>query len=174
MKTAGIVLAAGFSRRMGQVNKLLVKVEGSPMARRVASAALAAGLEPVVVVVGHHAADLRQALEGLRAGISALDEDAEAAVVLLGDMPWVQAADVSALVAAFDPAAGREICVAVHEGRRGNPVLWASRFFHELVALEGDVGARALIERHSDVVHEVPAGAGVLRDVDTPAALSSP
>jgi len=191
MKTAGIVLAAGFSRRMGKENKLLVELDGAPIVRHVASTALAAGLDPVTVVVGHQAEEVGEALAGLtvslvanalpaaglssslRTGIRALDADTRAAIVLLGDMPWVDAADVAGLVDAYDPAAGRDICVPVHDGRRGNPVLWSSRFFQELTRLQGDHGARRLLERHAAAVHEVPAGPGVLLDVDTPAALPS-
>lgn len=190
-RVAGMVLAAGSSRRMGSRNKLLIDVAGTPMVRRVAETALQAGLEPVVTVVGHGGEEVRQALRGLsltlvandrpqdglsrslRLGVEALPA-VDAAVVLLGDMPWVRSADVEALVAAFDPSASREICVPVHGGSRGNPVLWSARFFPEISALEGDVGARSLLARHAEVVHEVTGvGAGVLQDVDTPEALAA-
>jgi molybdenum cofactor cytidylyltransferase len=192
---AGVVLAAGLSRRMGKRNKLVAEIDGKPMVRRVVETALAAGLDRVVVVIGHGAADVRAALDGLpvtfaenvrpeaglssslRVGLRAVeggDPPVAAAVVLLGDMPWVEAGDVRALVAAFDPASGCEICVPVHEGRRGNPVLWDRRFIAEMTALQGDVGARALLERHGERVREVPvAGVGVLRDVDTSDALTA-
>jgi len=199
--TAGVVLAAGLSRRMGR-NKLLVPVEGVPMVRRVAEAALAGGLVPVVVVVRGGADDVRQALEGLpvtfaetgrpeaglssslRVGIAALRAHGAAnsrdtcpavaaAMVLLGDMPWVESSDVRRLVQAFDPEAGRAICVPVHAGRRGNPVLWASSYFADMMRLRGDVGARSLLQRHAAYVHEVRVDSdGVLRDVDTPEAIA--
>ncbi|HSH74873.1 MAG TPA: nucleotidyltransferase family protein [Longimicrobiales bacterium] len=190
MRAAGVVLAAGLSRRMGGRDKVLVEVDGKPMVRRVVETALRAGLDPVIVVVRRAGSGVRRALEGLpvlyarndspeaglssslREGLRSLGAESQAAVVLLGDMPWVRPADVAALVAAFDPAAGREICVPVYAGRRGNPVLWSARFFREMAGLEGDVGARALLSRHARSVHEVPAGGeGVLRDVDTPEAL---
>jgi molybdenum cofactor cytidylyltransferase len=176
---------------MGPRNKLLLEIDGVPMVRRVAGTAIRAGLDPVLVVVGHGASDVRRALEGLpvsfaenehpeaglssslRTGLAALPLDVAGVIVLLGDMPWVEARDVTALLEAFDPTASREICVPVHDGRQGNPVLWSSRFFVEMAALEGDAGARALFERHAASVFEVPvAGAGILRDVDTPEALA--
>lgn len=194
---AGVILAAGLSRRMGH-NKLLLSVDGVPMVRRVAEVALAGGLDPVVVVVGPAASSVRDALSGLRVifaqnerpesglssslrvGIAALGEDGAkkdqkvaGVVVLLGDMPWVEAAHVRRLVEAFDPGAGRVICVPIHEGQRGNPVLWGAVFFDEMMTLTGDVGARSLLARHAEEVHEVPVeGEGVLRDVDIAEALA--
>ena len=189
---AGVVLAAGLSLRMGPGNKLLLEIDGIPMVRRVVETALAAGLDPVVVVVGHGASEVRGALEGLRlsfveneapeaglssslrAGIAAIPKSVSASVVLLGDMPWVDAHQVVELVRAFDPRSGSEICVPIHAGRRGNPILWSARFFAEMSAVEGDVGARALLQRHAGSVCEVAvAGRGVLRDVDTPEMLAS-
>jgi molybdenum cofactor cytidylyltransferase len=77
------------------------------------------------------------------------------------------------MVAAFSPADGRSICIAVHEQRRGNPVLWARRFFPEIEALSGDVGAKDLIVTHEDVVCDIEADGAVLRDIDTPDALAA-
>ena len=68
-------------------------------------------------------------------------------MILLGDMPAVGALLIDRLIAAFDPAEDRAICVPIHDGKRGNPVLWARRFFPEMLALEGDVGAADLIGR---------------------------
>jgi molybdenum cofactor cytidylyltransferase len=189
---AGVVLAAGLSRRMGARNKLLIEVDGTPMVRRVVESAVAAGLEPMTVVVGHGAPDVRRALDGLpisfvenerpetglsrslRVALRALPGDVVAAVVLLADMPWVERGHITALIGAFDPNAGREICVPVHAGRRGNPVLWSSRYFDQMAEVKGDVGARALLDVHAARVHEVPvAGTGVLRDIDTPEALAA-
>jgi len=194
----GIVLAAGASRRMGH-NKLVIPIDGVPMVRRVAQAALTGGLDPVLVVVGPAAPDVREALDGLpvtfeenerpgdglssslRVGLAALRASGgdtrhaiAGAVVLLGDMPWVEGAHIRRLVEAFDPTAGRAVCVPVHEGRRGNPILWGARYFDEMMALDGDVGARSLLARHPEAVHEIPGqGEGILRDVDTADALAA-
>ena len=183
-----VVLAAGLSRRMGEQNKLLVCVGGRPMVRVVAETALSAGFDPVIAVLGHEPKEVRHALEGLpvayaetvdphlglarslAVGIRELSRaGAAAALVLLGDMPMVSAEHIQALVDAFDPAAGRSICVPVHAGRRGNPVLWDSRYFDEIQALEGDQGAKSLLDAHAEGVWQVPVtDSGVLADVDTP------
>ena len=187
---AALVLAAGRSTRMGAVNKLLVPIDGRAMVRGVVDQLLGSCVRTVVVVTGHEAERVGEAVadagvrtvhnpayrEGLsssmRVGLSALEDSVEAAFVCLGDMPLVQSKHIDRLVAAFDPGEGREICVPLFEGKRGNPVLFARRFFDEMAAVRGDVGARHLIGAYEEHVCEVgmddPA---VLVDVDSPQAL---
>ncbi len=187
-RVAGLVMAAGRSSRMG-ANKLLMEDGGRPIVARVVEQALAADLAEVVVVCGHQEAEVRAALAGqnvcfvscpdyaegmsasLRTGLKALSPDVDAALVLLGDMPRVEAGLLRRLVAAFNPTEGRAIIVPAFQGKRGNPVLWDRRFFSEMTALAGDVGARHLIGEHAELVTEVEADdAGILLDVDTPEA----
>jgi len=192
-RVAGVVLAAGRSARMGNANKLLVEIDGAPMVRHVVETALAAPLEPVVVVLGHEADAVRRALTGLPVafvenpdyrdgmstsiarGIDAVSGACDGAMILLGDMPWISERDLTGLTDAFAPDEGRGICAPVADRKRGNPILWAARYFPELRALSGDVGARHILSMHDDDLCEVPvAGEGVLRDVDTPDALDVP
>ncbi len=187
-----LLLAAGQSRRMGRVNKMLAEVKGEPMVVHAARALIASKADPVVVVLGHEPDRVRSALEGmnvsfvhnpdfaeglstsLRNGLNALPSEANAAVVALGDMPTVTPEDIDALIDAFDPDSGATICVPTHDGKRGNPVLWARRYFAEMAAVSGDVGARHLIGANADQLVEVPrAGSGVLIDLDTPEALAA-
>jgi molybdenum cofactor cytidylyltransferase len=110
----------------------------------------------------------------LKAGIAAVPEDADGAVVCLGDMPQVDHELIDKLIAAFDPERGALVVVPVIDGRRGNPVVWSRRFFHDLMSITGDIGARHLIGSYAEAVVEVPvAGAAALTDVDTPDALSA-
>jgi molybdenum cofactor cytidylyltransferase len=89
-------------------------------------------------------------------------------------MPAVDAALINRLIAAFDPAEDRAIIVASHGGKRGNPVLWGSRFFPEMRELSGDAGARALFAPYAGLVCEVEAGTDApLMDIDTPDALAA-
>ena len=189
---AAIILAAGRSTRMGGPNKLLAEIGGKPLARIAAEAALQSHANPVVVVTGHQGETVRRALSdlplqfvdnpdfaqglstSLKAGIAALPADIDGAVVLLADMPRVDATMIDKLISAHDTQKGALIVVPVIAGKRGNPVLWSRRFFPELSALEGDVGARHLIARYSEAVAEVPfSGAAALTDVDTPDALQA-
>jgi len=191
-RIAALVLAAGQSRRMGSVNKMLAEANGKPMIETSVDAVLASGAGPVTVVTGHEPEAVRRALEdrdvsfvhnpdyaeglstSLRAGIGALPDDVDGAVVCLGDMPAVEARHIDKLIAAFDPEEGRSICVPTHQGKRGNPVLWAASIFAEMKDIAGDVGARHLIGEHADVVCEVAIDDdAVLLDLDTPEALEA-
>jgi molybdenum cofactor cytidylyltransferase len=189
-RIAAVVLAAGRSTRMGATNKLTAEILGKPLVRIAAEAALGSHAKPVIVVTGHQREGVEAALaslpvqlvhnpdfasglgSSLKAGIAAVPADADGVIVLLGDMPQVDAHLVDRLIAAFDPEKGALAVVPTFEGRRGNPVLWSRRFFPDLMGIEGDVGARHLIGRYGEAVIEVPVtGKATLVDVDTPEAL---
>jgi len=189
LRVGGLLLAAGMSSRMAEINKLLVPVGGTPMVRRAAEALIDGGADPVVCVIGHQAPEVSAALDGLSLGLVANPDFAQgmatslvagiraleacpAVIVMLGDMPWVGGEVVGALTRAFVTHGPDAICVPTHEGRRGNPVLWPSRYFPPMMSLTGDEGARALIRRFADGVVEVPVPTdGILRDVDDAASL---
>lgn len=191
-RIAALVLAAGQSRRMGPVNKLLAEVEGRPMVRRVVEAVQASRASPVIVVTGHEAERVRAVLDGcdvifvhnsdfaegistsLRAGLQSVPASADGVLICLGDMPRVSVTAIDRLIDAFDPQAGAGICVPVHDGKRGNPVLWARRYLAEMREIEGDVGAKHLIGQHTDDVREVEIDSdSVLIDIDSPDALAA-
>jgi molybdenum cofactor cytidylyltransferase len=187
---AAVVLAAGRSTRMGGTNKLVAEIGGKPLVRIAAEQALASRAKPVIVVTGHEHERVEKALAGLpvrivhnpdfaaglgtslKAGIAAVPADADGVVVCLGDMPQVDAALIDRLIAAFNPEQGALAVMPTFNGRRGNPVLWSRRFFPDLMAIEGDVGARHLITQYGEAVVEVPvAGNAAHVDIDTPEAL---
>jgi molybdenum cofactor cytidylyltransferase len=158
---AALILAAGASTRLGRPKQLL-DWAGRPLARAVAEVALAAGLDPVIAVVGAASRQVTAALAGLplrivenpaymqgqstslRAGVAALPADAAAALVLLADQPFVTAAIVARIVAEWR-AHGSAIVAPAYAGQRGNPVLFDRTVFPELLAVEGDQGARAIL-----------------------------
>src|SRR5262249_21763741 len=136
-RIGAVVLAAGTSSRMG-ANKLLVEIGDKPMIRRVAETTIASSADPVIIVTGNggdavkavlqdcdvqlvHNADFTCGLNtSLKHGLRALPEDCDGALIVLGDMPDVDTALIERLIAAFDPADGRAICVATRGGKRGN------------------------------------------------------
>ncbi len=170
---AAVVLAAGRSTRMGGPNKLLAEIGGKPLVRIAAEHALASRASPVIVVTGHQHEKVKAALadlpvrimhnpdfasglgSSLRTGVAAVPPEADGVIVCLGDMPQVDAALIDRLIGAFDPEMGALVVVPVIDGERGNPVLWSRRFFPDLMAIEGDIGARKLIGRYGEVVAEV-------------------
>ena len=113
-----------------------------------------------------------------RTGTEVVAMDLALGLARLGHFPMIWAprvdpAVLDRLISAFNPAEGRAICLPVWEGKRGNPVLWAKRFFPEMGSLAGDVGARHLIGQYAELVAEVPMpDDSVLLDIDTPEALA--
>jgi molybdenum cofactor cytidylyltransferase len=191
-RIAAVVLAAGRSTRMGAINKLIAEIGGKPLVRIAAEQALASHAKPVIVVTGHENKRVEAALAGLpvrfvhnpdyadglgtslKTGIAVVPADADGVVVCLGDMPQVDAALIDKLIAGFDPERGALVVVPTIDGKRGNPVVWSRRFFHDLTAISGDVGARHLIASYVEAVVEVPvAGDAALTDVDTPESFSA-
>jgi len=189
-RIAAIVLAAGRSTRFGPSNKLLADLDGAPVIRRTLTAVKQSGVVAVTVVTGHMADEVRAALDGievafthnpayrdglstsLRAGLAALPRDIDGVLVALGDMPGVTAADIDRLIAGLAPKEGRSIMVPTYQGKRGNPVLFATHLVPELAEVEGDAGAKHVIGRYSDEVTEVEIGSRrIFLDVDTPDAL---
>lgn len=182
-RIAGIILAAGGARRYGSP-KLLLDWQGQPFVRQVASTALSAGLSPVVLVSGAEAEAVQAAVAGLallvvhnaewekgqsgslKTGLRALPEDVGAVVFLLADQPQIPVELILALVRKYAETA-LPVVMPRSQERRGNPVLFARPTFNDLLALEGDVGGRAILNRYEvgEVIWEDPL---FLLDVDTP------
>ena len=189
-RIAALVLAAGQSSRMGARNKLLEQVDGQPLLLHALDAAEGSRARPVLVVTGHAQMEVARLLEGrevrtvhnpvhqsgmassLRAGLSGLPGDVDGVVVLLGDMPGVTADTVDRLIDAFDPEGGAAIVAASAAGRRGNPVLLARRFFPEIREIEGDQGAKPILQAYPDQIRLVESE-DAFTDLDTPEALDA-
>lgn len=192
VSVAAIILAAGRASRMGEggAHKLLAEFGGEPLVRRAARTALSADVASVAVVTGHRRSDIEAALSGLTVtpvenpdyasgmasslitGFSApAVRDADGILVMLADMPGVTTADLDALIAAFRTASGRAIVRAVSRGKRGNPVILPRSLGDAVLRLEGDVGARHIIETSGLPVIDVDIGDAAHLDVDTPEAV---
>src|SRR6266436_2311102 len=191
-RIGALLLAAGQSRRMGGLNKLLAELDGVPMVAHVARRLLASRARPIIAVLGNQAEAVDAALgklpvervrnpefagglsTSLKRGIAALPPDLDGVIVCLGDMPMITGRHLDRLTAAFNPLEGRAIIVPIRSGKRGNPVLWSSRFFPDMAELAGDVGAKHLIGEHAELVAEVEMDDdAVLVDIDTPEALGA-
>lgn len=185
-KIAGVILAAGQSRRMGAANKLLSKLKGKSFIQLIVENAIAAGLDDIIVVTGFEADRIQAELSGfdvtfahnqqfaeglsssLKTGIEALDPKIDAALILLSDMPFITAEIIKTVATSYSSRHDERILVPHFKGRRGNPVLWSRRYFQELVSLSGDQGARALLQAYPEAIFEIDLGEEILIDIDTP------
>lgn len=184
LKVAGVLLAAGASRRMGR-NKMLLELDGETLVRRAATRALAAGLSPLVVVVGHEGERVQAELKdlpvefavnpdytgptsgSLHRGLNHLGADVDAAVVMLGDMVRVTEQTLALLVAA---ARGTDALLVV--SRYGDvtapPLLFRRALFPELLAWTGEGCGKAVVQAHKHEAMYVDRPVALLADVDTP------
>ena len=198
-RIVAIVLAAGRSTRMGEANKLLQPWQGKPLALHVLDAAKAVfKASDVIVVTGHQADKVKPALgtgvttvhnpdfatgmaSSLKVGLEqAVGLNADAALILLGDMPIVNANHIEAMLEARLAARlsastaadfGSDVIVqATSNGKPGNPVLLPRSLFGELMLISGDRGARSIIDAHCGQIVSVELGTAAAKDFDTPEA----
>jgi molybdenum cofactor cytidylyltransferase len=183
-RVAGVVLAAGLSIRMG-CNKMLLRIAGRSLVRRAVETALSARLDPVLAVVGHDRERVEAELHGLsctpvrnpeyaagmntslRAGIRALPEDVEGAVVLLGDMPLVDASMVRSLVDLFH----REqppLAISTYDGVVAPPIVYGRALFDELRTLEASACGKSIVKAHRAEAGELRWPRETLTDLDVP------
>lgn len=183
-RIAGILLAAGTSSRMGE-NKLLLEIGGEPLLCRVARQALAGGLEPLVVVLGHEAERARALLAGVdcatvenpayasgqpssvAAGIAALPPGIDAAMILLADMPFVSPAMIRSLVERRITG-GARLVISRYGEIQAPPALYDRSLFAELSNMTDGRCGREVIARHRDEAEALVWPSDRLADLDLP------
>jgi molybdenum cofactor cytidylyltransferase len=183
---AAVVLAAGMSSRMGS-NKLLFAWDGETLLRRAARRALEAGLDPVIVVLGHEADLARHALEGLpcrtvvnpeyatggvhlslRAGAAAVPETSAGALVMLADMPFVSADMLRDMIRRYHESAA-PLVASRYGDVQAPPTLYDRSLLPELTTAEGPGCGKAIVRRHAEAAIFVAWPPECLDDVDVPA-----
>lgn len=191
---AGVLLAAGTSSRMGR-NKLLFELEGESVLRRAAKRALAGGLAPLLVVLGHEADRAGAELAGLecrtvlnpdyqsginsslKSGVAALPEHVAGAMVLLADMPYVSADMIAGLIRRFRTTAA-PLVISDYGGVNAPPMLYDRALFSELLAMTGEGCGRQVVRRHRVEAEVLAWPTSALSDLDLPEdyekALASP
>lgn len=191
---SAILLAAGESRRMGEINKLELQVAGVPLLRRTAETLLASNLKEIVVVLGHEAEKTRSILEGLPLnfveneayrdgqmtsvykGLLTLSEVCDGVMICLSDQPLLQAADVNVLIEAFGQidhgshgSIHASILVPTYQGQRGNPIIFDYQHRQEILNGERNLGCKKLIENNPEQVSSFEMkNDHVVIDLDTP------
>jgi len=171
-QTAGIILAAGMSQRFGRPKQLL-KLNNKYLLEWVLDAALASRLDRVVLVLGHEHQKIIQALgpkathprlqvvtnpryqEGqsssLQAGLLEIQVRSSSVMFLLGDQPLLKTATIDLMLDRFRHSK-KDICVPVWRGKRGNPTIFSRAMYCNLMAIEGDIGARQIIRANPERV----------------------
>lgn len=191
LNVQALILAAGKSSRAGDHSKLLRTLNGKTVvAETVATASRATDLR-ALVITGHESENVEKALSGyscevlwnedyangmgssLSRGIQSLSDDAEFALICLGDMPFVREETITSLMLTSQKISEARIFIPTFNGKRGHPVLWHKGLFGELKSITGDKGGRDIIRRYEALVCEVPvADPGILIDLDTPELLA--
>jgi len=187
-KVAAIILAAGRGSRMGSNDKLLSPYQGRPLLAAIIDAAEASKAAQIILVTGYKSELLSPLVEGrnitqidnplfdegmsssIKAGLAALDDTMDGAMICLADMPLLTHLHLDALISAFDG----NVCAPVFNDKRGNPVLWGRKHFAALQALAGDKGARDILKTMENEITLVKMDDdATLVDVDTPEALKA-
>jgi molybdenum cofactor cytidylyltransferase len=182
---AAILLAAGRGTRFGEEPKLLAPIGDKALVRHAAEAAVHSMVHPIIVVTGHRANAVQEQLRdlpiqivhnplfadglstSLKAGFSALPLETRAAIVLLGDMPFVRPGLIDALVGGWHARGEPTALVPVLNGQRGNPVVLSRALQTAIKGLSGDVGAGSLIRGRPDVLEWPTEDTAIIHDIDT-------
>jgi molybdenum cofactor cytidylyltransferase len=185
-QVGAVILAAGTSTRMGRAKQLL-PLGGTTVLARTIDNVRAAGLMEIVLVLGASAEAIRRQLpqsllqglkvvvnqafaqgmaSSLREGLSALDSQTGAALIILGDQPFIRPQTLHQIMAEYRRS-GAQIVIPAHQGKRGNPVLLSRPVFPEVMTLEGDTGCRAIFANRLDAILNVEVeDSGILLDID--------
>jgi molybdenum cofactor cytidylyltransferase len=185
-RVSAIVLAAGTSTRMGQAKQLL-PLGGTTVLAQTLDKVRSAGAAEIILVLGASAQAIRQQLppslldglrvvinhaygkgmaSSLREGLAALDQRSHAALIILGDQPFIRPQTLRQIMDGYRRS-GAKIVIPSYQGNRGNPVLLDRSVFSEVMALEGDVGCRAIFGNHLEAILKVEVeDKGVLLDID--------
>lgn len=182
-RTSAIILAAGSSTRMGTAKQLL-RLDGRPLLQHVLDNVRACDVGEIILVLGASAEVIRGEIEvhnarivmnenyregmgtSLKTGLSAVNPDAEAALIILADQPFVRPQTINRLISEHVRSKA-QIVIPLYRGFRGNPVLLDRAVFPEVMALGGDIGCRAIFGDHLEGIVKVPVDdVGILLDID--------
>ena len=181
-----IILAAGQSKRMREMNKLLIKIDNQTMIEKIVDISLKSTANNTIVVLGYENGVLQKLLENkkittivnkeylkgqsssLQLGISALPEDCDAALIMLGDMPNINSRLINQLIENYNPNDNKSIIIPTYKNKKGNPVLIDREFFPDILSIKGDKGAKDIIKANKKYIKELPQkNSTIVEDIDT-------
>jgi molybdenum cofactor cytidylyltransferase len=182
---SAIILAAGESKRMGRVKQLMT-LGDSTILEKVIDNVIGSEVNEVIVVLGYKVDEVKKTImpkqvkiainpdyvkgmsTSIVAGIKMADRNTEGLMIVLGDQPFIDSKTIEDLITAFSMG-NKGIVLPVFQGRRGNPVIFSTKYKNELLSLKGDIGGRDIVSRNPDDLLELTVDCeGVLTDIDTP------
>jgi molybdenum cofactor cytidylyltransferase len=186
-RVSAVILAAGTSTRMGRAKQLL-PLGGTTVLAQTIENVCSAGLDEIILVLGASAEAIRRQLpqsliaclkvvvnhaygqgmaSSLCEGLSRVDPRSDAALIILGDQPFIQPQTLHRIMDGYRGARA-QIVIPSYQGNRGNPVLLDRSVFSEVMALEGDTGCRAIFPNHLSAILKVEVeDPGILLDIDS-------
>ncbi|MBA7641465.1 Nicotine blue oxidoreductase [subsurface metagenome] len=182
---SAILLAAGESKRMGELKQLMPFGQNTTIVEQAIDNLLSAAVNEVIVVVGYRAEEVIKSIVGkpvkiainpnyrqgmstsIIAGLNLVDSRAQAVMLTLGDQPLINSQTVNRLIEEFHNH-DRGIAIPTYQGRRGHPIIFAIKYKEKLLELKSDIGGRQIVKDHPDDILEVAVNAGgIITDIDT-------
>ena len=165
---SAILLAAGQSKRMGGENKLTKKIQGAPLIKHSVKNILASSVDELIIVLGYQKEIIEKLIDknnkikfvfnkdfengmasSIKTGLNNLSEKTEAFFICLGDMPMVNKDIFNLLIKSKN---NREIIVPIYKNKQGNPILFPKLMKKKIMTIEGDVGAKKILELNKDKI----------------------
>ena len=166
MKISAIILAAGESKRMGSLNKLLLPIHEEPIIRIVCKNVIKAKLDQVILVTGHQSSEIKKVvpdqinqiihnskwkngmMSSIFAGMSKLDDDIDGNLIILGDMPLISTKTIKLITREFQKYDGEHIVYPTFGNKQANPVIFPKKYFSEILNSQGDKGCKKVLKKY--------------------------
>lgn len=166
MKISATILAAGGSKRMGKVNKLLLLIDNEPIIKIVCENVLKAKVDQVILVTGHQSSEVikvvpneineivnnkdweKGMMSSIYAGMSRLKKDINGNIIILGDMPLISSETIKSIIKEFNKYNGKHIVYPVFNNRQANPVIFPRKYFSEILFSDGDRGCKKVLKKY--------------------------
>ena len=166
MKIAVTILAAGGSKRMGNLNKLLLLLNDRSIIYRVCKMVLDAEVDQIILVTGHQNKEVEKSIpEGINtivynknwekgmmtsiyAGMCGLDNDVDGNMIILGDMPLISTVTINKIIQKFNKYNGNHIVYPIYDNKQANPVIFPKKYFPEILSSKGDKGCKKVLKKY--------------------------
>ena len=187
MPLSGIILAAGQSLRMGDINKLLLEIDGQPMVRKVVDQLIKLNqFNQLIIVVGHDYHKMCQVLDGLAVkivhnpnykqgmstslitGVKQVNHKASGILFTLADLVYIKSQTYKKMINAYRHANPNSIAVPSYQKQQGHPIIMSPVYIDEITKISGDRGAKSIITQFVEHVVSIDVNdRGILQDIDT-------